>query len=142
MTCTKGYLKKAGRHTADSGSIIGGVRYTAFSGRFDIELDLIDAFLEILTYILTPKAEHGISHVDKRCINFFVPLDIPLDFGNPEIAVAFDDSFCFLPLMAVPELSIHEDGQPVFAYHDIGPARNVLGMGAITDALCPKGLAQ
>lgn len=138
----KRYLKRAGGHTADVGSVIGGVWHTAFSGRFDIELDLIDAFLQVLPYVFAPEPEHSVSRVYKRGINFFIPLDIPFDFGNPEVAVTLDDPLGFFPLMAVPELPVHEDSQPVFADHDIGPARKIFCMGTVADALCPERLAQ
>src|SRR5690606_39047805 len=118
------------------------IGHPALPGRFDVQLHLVDALMQVLPHIFAPKPENGVARFDKRGIDFFIPLDITLEFRDPEVAVTLDSPLGLFPLVAVPELAIHEDNQPVFADNDIRPAGQVFGVDAVADALCPKRLAQ
>src|SRR5690606_461259 len=98
---------------------------------------LIDAFMQVPAYILLPETEHRVTHGGERSIDFAVPLHIAFYLRYPEVPVAFDDMLRFLPAVTMPELPIHENGQPVLPDHDIRASRQVLCMGAVADPLCP-----
>ena len=98
--------------------------------------------MQVLAYVFAPETEDGVARSDERRVVFVVTLDVPFDLGPPELPIALDPSLGLLPLVAVPELTVDEDGQPVPPDNDIGLTRKFFGMGTVTDTLRPKCFAQ
>lgn len=110
--------------------------------RLQKQFDLVDDLGEFFQDLLRPKAEDHIAHIPEGTVGLLIFLHVALDLGYPEPPVGMYMLLAFLPVVTVPELAIHEDGQPVFFDHNVRPA----GKGAVVqtkaDVFGPQSTAQ
>ncbi len=106
--------------------------------RLQEQFDLVDDPGQFFQDLLRPEAEDDIAHVPQCTVSLLIFLHVALDLGNPEPPVGMDVFPAFLPVTAVPELPVHEDGQAVFPDHDVRPAGQGAVMQAVADVPSPQ----
>lgn len=95
------------------------------------------AVTKVFLDFVLPKAENGKVFCDKLSVYLPVALHISGYLGHPKSLVVPYTMLLLLPIIPVPKLPIHEDGEFVFLDGNIWFAGQVLGIGLVPKATVP-----
>lgn len=88
-----------------------------------------------------PEAQDRPPHLLQPFGVVAVPLHVPLNLGDPVVRIGSLEELpaAALPVVAVPEISIAEDGELRPGEHDIRPAGKLFDVLPVSGSRCPEG---
>ena len=88
-----------------------------------------------------PEYDHVPASGLKSSVFLFIPCNVPLELGLPELHIGLRHSRDFAALVAMPEAAVHEDDRVPFGEHDVGMAGQFGGMKAVAESEGVEGVA-